>query len=295
MNAKEYKIFIKIAVLLILFSAIGVLRLYTGVLDSLDTITIAEWKVPDAVWEIFHAFAGIALLFGPALYWWGFKKDGAVLTGMMYGAGAVGLIAKAAFKLPRPPGSAEPTYGYPSGSAQNAAMGWGFTAKYSKYMGCIAVAVSFLVGLSRMGLGDHYFTDVVGGWLLGVGSLYVALYLSTVKMPEDLWKRWTLILVVSAVLYSVGWKAELVPKYVGIFTGFLLGYSTMSTTWEPVSKVKGVVAIVLGFLCANILENLIVHLSESTASVVFGAIVGGLWIALCPRLFVKLRFFRYTE
>ena len=295
MNKKEYRIFVKSIILLLLFLLIGVLRLYTDALEPLDAVTISEWEIPDAVWEIFHALAGIALLFGPILYWWGLKKDGAALTALMYGAGAVGLLTKTAFKLPRPPGATEPTYGYPSGSPQNAVMGWGFITKYAvKYTGILAVGVSFLVGLSRMGLGEHYVTDVIGGWLLGIGLLYTAFYLSTVKMPEDLWKRWALILVVSAVLFSVGWNAELVPERVGMFTGFLLGYSVMRRTWEPVSKVKGVVTLVLGFLIGPVMRNLILHLSEGTVIVVISTIAAGLWIALCPRLFVKLKLLQYT-
>ncbi|KYK35652.1 MAG: phosphatase PAP2 family protein [Theionarchaea archaeon] len=293
MNNKEYKIFIKIVVPLLLFSLIGVLRLYTDALEPLDA-TISEWEIPDGVWEIFHALAGIALLFGPILYWWGLKKDGAALTALMYGAGAVGLLAKAAFKLPRPPGATEPAYGYPSGSPQNAVMGWGFITKYAvKYTGILAVVVSFLVGLSRMGLGEHYVTDVIGGWLLGIGLLYTAFYFSTIKMPEHLWKRWALILMVSAVLFSVGWNAELVPERVGMFTGFLLGYSAMRRTWEPVSKAKGVITLVLGFLIGPIMRNLILHLSEGTIIVVISTIAAGLWIALCPRLFVKLKLLQY--
>ena len=292
---KNYKYCVKIAVPLILFLALGVVRSYTDALQSLDAVTLSGWGIPDAVWEAIHLLAGLSLLFGPVLYWWGLKKNGAAFTALMYGAGAVGLLAKTAFKLPRPPGAAQSTYGYPSGSMQNAVMGWGFLTQYAvKYTGILAVTVSFLVGITRLTLGEHYITDVIGGVLLGIGCLYAAFYLSTVKMPEPLWKRWTLVLAVSAVLFIVGWNAELVPERVGMFCGFLLGYSAMRSTWEPLSKTRGVIAIVLGFVIANIMRTLILHLSEGTPIIVVSTLAAGLWTALCPQLFVKAKLLRYV-
>jgi membrane-associated phospholipid phosphatase len=38
-----------------------------------------------------------------------------------------------------------------------------------------AVVVALLVGLSRIGLGVHYLSDVIGGWLLGIAWLSVTL------------------------------------------------------------------------------------------------------------------------
>ena len=113
-------------------------------------------------------------------------------------------------------------------------------------------------------------------------------------MPEPLWKRWTLVLAVSAVLFIVGWNAELVPERVGMFCGFLLGYSAMRSTWEPLSKTRGIITIVLGFVIANIMRTLILHLSEGTPIIVVSTLVAGLWTALCPQLFVKAKLLRYV-
>ena len=295
MDIKKYRTVITVVVLLVIFLLIGVLRRYTGALEQLDAVCIGEWGLPEVLWDIFHALAGLALLFGPILYWWGFKKDGATLTALMYGAGAVGLLAKTVFRLPRPPAATEPTYGYPSGSPQNAVMGWGFlTTSAYRYAGILAVIVSLLVGCSRLGMGEHCFTDVIGGWLLGIVCLYTAFYLSAVKMPEKLWKRWTLILVCSAVLFGVGWDAELVPERVGMFCGFLLGYSVMRNTWVPVSTTRGVAALVLGFFIANVMRNAVLHLSGGTAVVVVSTLAAGLWTALCPRLFIRAKLLSYV-
>jgi membrane-associated phospholipid phosphatase len=291
MNNQKYRGFIMVAVPLVLFFIIAVLRLYTNVLTPVDAVRVS-WNVPDAVWHMLHLLAGVAPFVGPALYWWGLKRDGAVLTAIFYGAGAAGLMAKAGFSLSRPPGSSEIGYGYPSGSPQNAVVGWGFLSRYWKAWIYVAGVVSFAVGLSRLGLGEHYVTDVIGGWLLGIAALYLAFYLCSVQFPEELWKRWALIVVSCIVILAVGWNAELVPEYMGMVMGFLLGYSMMRMSWEPASNLKGSVVILLGIVLGTLLRNSIIHISGGTFSVVISTIAAGLWMALCPGVFVRVKLLR---
>ena len=55
----------------------------------------------------------------------------------------------------------------------------------------IGIVIPTLVGLSRIGLGVHFPSDVVGGWLLGVAfvSLGAVLIRSTGAMTRDLPRR----------------------------------------------------------------------------------------------------------
>jgi membrane-associated phospholipid phosphatase len=288
MNNKKYKGLFMVTVPLLLFSIIAILRLYTSVLTPVDTISIS-WNISDAVWHMLHLLAGVAPFVGPALYWWGLKRDGAVLTAIFYGAGAAGLMAKAGFSLSRPPGSSGIGYGYPSGSPQNAVVGWGFLSRYWKPWMYVAGVVSFVVGLSRLGLGEHYITDVVGGWLLGIAALYLAFYLCSAQFPGELWKRWALIVVPCTLILAVGWNAELVPEYIGMVMGFLLGYSMMRMSWEPASNLKGSAVILLGIILGTLLRNSILHISEGTFAVVISTIAAGLWMALCPGVFVRVK------
>jgi len=74
---------------------------------------------------------------------------------------------------------------YPSGHSSGIAtlvtvalvLAWPLLAPRARHWALTAgVALVLLVGLTRMWLGVHFFSDVVGGWALGVGwSLLTAL------------------------------------------------------------------------------------------------------------------------
>ena len=66
---------------------------------------------------------------------------------------------------------------FPSGHALTSAMGcavllalaWPTLGRWGRRAGVIAaVAVPLVTGFTRLGLGVHYLSDVVGGWLIGV-------------------------------------------------------------------------------------------------------------------------------
>jgi len=61
------------------------------------------------------------------------------------------------------------SYSFPSGHAQHAAVFWGvLTLQVGKlWMVPLAVAATFLTGVSRIYLGVHFPTDVLAGWCLG--------------------------------------------------------------------------------------------------------------------------------
>jgi undecaprenyl-diphosphatase len=74
------------------------------------------------------------------------------------------------------------TYSFPSSHAFGAMVIYGLLAYLSyehlprpwSYFVIIGLAILiFLIGLSRVYLGAHFPTDVIGGWLLGAASLFL--------------------------------------------------------------------------------------------------------------------------
>lgn len=100
-------------------------------------------------------------------------------------------------------------YSFPSGHAQNAFVSWGALAWFLKkrWVTCPAILLIFLIGFSRIPLGVHYPTDVLGGWIFG--AIYLWLF---VKFSPSIanWitglnimKKLALILIVAFILSAV--------------------------------------------------------------------------------------------
>ncbi len=82
-------------------------------------------------------------------------------------------------------GFEEPSYGFPSGHTQNSTAFWGFSAnefkdKFKKnnlpIVPIILSVIVFLIAISRMIIGVHDLQDVVGGFLIGLGVLFLIIY-----------------------------------------------------------------------------------------------------------------------
>ncbi len=167
-------------------------------------------------------------------------------------------------------------YGFPSGHAQGAMVLWGYLAwawpvqnKRALY-GWLGTLI-FFIGLSRIYLGVHFPTDVVGGWSIGFAILLIGIMI--LKQMKKAQLEFPVIPTAALVAFAGLMLAILVPSPISVRVGGMLAglvgglileghyfdYSTDATLPRQVVKVAigvlGVLIIKIG-LKAGLPEQL---------------------------------------
>lgn len=119
-----------------------------------------------------------------------------ILVAMAVGAYTIEKVVKHVIARPRPPARwrivSESGWAFPSGHATRSAAVYGGAACLTSWLRPLgrraqmilwgfATALSFLVGISRVYLGVHWPTDVVGGWILSIGWVWTVLLTTASK------------------------------------------------------------------------------------------------------------------
>ena len=189
--------------------AVLVVRLGSFPLDASLTAVVQGLPIPTSVWVAFTELGGavrapieIAFVLG-AVVSRRFRLALIVAVVIVVATLFTDLV-KDYVARPRPPG--EPLvsasgYSFPSGHTLNSTATYGLLAVVALWSrlplairraAVIAgVTLPILVGLSRIALGVHYPTDVLGGWLAGVAFVALAATLigMTGAMERDLPRR----------------------------------------------------------------------------------------------------------
>jgi membrane-associated phospholipid phosphatase len=123
-------------------------------------------------------------------------------------------------------------YSFPSGHTQNAAVSYtslGLTFR-KKWLWTVLSILVVLIGLSRVGLGVHYPTDVLAGLLLGVSCAFLGAWLFT-KFEHDFRKQMLVYGIVALIFLPfvfIFWRSEWegIVIYKDFFTvyAFYIGY-----------------------------------------------------------------------
>jgi membrane-associated phospholipid phosphatase len=130
--------------------------------------------------------------------------------------------------------STETSFGFPSGHAQTAASVWGRLAAdiRRQWVTIVSVILIFLIGLSRIYLGVHFTSDVVGGWLFGLIVLVLFIWLE--KPCVSWWQKQNfptqivLSIVSSLVIITMGWLSSLVVSSWTVPSAWLANINIMA-------------------------------------------------------------------
>lgn len=102
------------------------------------------------------------------------------------------------------PLGSETSFGFPSNHAQTATTVWGRLALEvrSHWAKSLFILIIFLIGFSRLYLGVHFISDVIGGWVIGSIVLFVIVKLE--KPVGNFWFSRSLILQIAlALIFSI--------------------------------------------------------------------------------------------
>jgi membrane-associated phospholipid phosphatase len=215
------------------------------------------------------------LLFMPLVYWCIDRRMGARLFFLLLFSAYINESAKALANQPRPfaydPRVKPITHavggGFPSGHTQHAVVIWGYLAARLGNTMCWLMAGLLMLGipLSRVYLGVHFPTDLLGGYLLGGLILVAFLRLSP---------------LMDIRLSKMGFVQQLAAAVTGPLL-FMLVNPTGS------QNVLSMASLLLGTCCGFVLERQFVGLSckgiwwkKSIGYVLGVAILFGLWAGL---------------
>lgn len=201
-------------------------------------------------------------------------------------------------------------HGLPSGHSQAAVVLWGAVASYARkrWAWIVAILLMVLIGFSRIYLGVHFPTDVLGGWTLGV--ILLAVYIFLVPRIEawltstGLVVRLALVAVIPlaiAVIYPSDDSLSAMGVFFGAGVGFVLTaqwvhFSAAGPLWQRVVRLLLGAAVLLALRFG--LKAVFPDKGEALYALMrfVRYLVVGLWAGLgAPWTFLKLRLASSSE
>lgn len=259
--------------------------------------------VLDAFFQFFTALGDeiLFLLLVPMLYWCLDRRAGAHLLLLFFLSLCVNVLVKELADQPRPfqyDAQVRQLYpangaGFPSGHTQNTVVVWGYLAWHFRrvWLWALAGLLLALVPLSRVYLGVHFPTDLVGGYVLGA----LLLWLYTWQGPRiAAWLlRKNLAGQVTVVLGATGFLLLLFPtggaKLMGLSLGLLLERRWLGFEPGGVWR-RRLLQFLLGAVVLVCTQAALIRLRPPLFYYIPGCVLLGLWIGLgAPWLFVHAR------
>jgi membrane-associated phospholipid phosphatase len=282
-------------------------------LDFIHAVQVVRGPVLDLIF-IAITFLGeedFFFILLPLVLWCVDFAFGARLAFFFFSSTLVNSAAKGLLGHPRPLDLAPEVgvyrawgYGLPSGHSQTAVVLWGAIAAYARkwWVWAVAILLMALIGFSRIYLGVHFPTDVLGGWALG--AVLLVLYILLTPRIEAVLKRASLtvrlaLVVVVPLVIALAYSSDDVISAMGAFLGAGVGL-VLAWRWVPFSAAgplwQRAVRLLLGAAVLLAFRFGLKAIFPDEGEVLYALmrfvryVVVGLWAGLgAPWMFLKLR------
>ena len=187
-------------------------------------------------------------------------------------------------------------YGLPSGAAASSILLSGLMINYwkSRWKWCVAIVYVALVSFSRIYLGVHYFTDLLGGWIVGLSfwALFTYVRRPLEKRLEKL-KPLTLFclsqLIPIAILfwhYSINTFGAM-GLGIGLFLNYSYGWSLPPSKTTQQFITRAAIGVIGTFLWYSLMK--LMPLPKTPFMMFWQSLLLSLWITtgsllLCRKL-----------
>jgi membrane-associated phospholipid phosphatase len=225
--------------------------------------------------------------------------------------------AKEIFQQPRPfdilpeiQKSYASGYGFPSGHAQSSLVVWGSIAYWKKqpWIRNLSVLLILLIGFSRIYLGVHFPTDILGGWLFG-GLILCLSYFIFLKIKLDFIQGNMIFKIIGITLFPVillqiqssSDIISSVAALTGVGYGLLFFHSFIGGI-RPGNWRQRIFSFLVGIIGVGILYLGLKLILPSEGQLFyplsrfFRYLLLGIWISFgAPWLFIRMRFAYQVE